>query len=65
MKMKKNDLVAGKHVIEIYGGELYFVCGNYLLSNDGGFILLEYYNDDLIMENDDDSYFKIVKVYEI
>ena len=65
MKMKKNDLIAGKHVIEVYGGDMYFVCGNYLLSNDGGFDLLEDYNDDLIMENDDDSYFKIVKVYEI
>ena len=63
--MKKNDLIAGKHVIEVYGGDMYFVCGNYLLSNDGGFDLLEDYNDDLIMENDDDSYFKIVKVYEI
>ena len=63
--MKKNDLAAGKHVIETYGGELYFVCGNYLLSNDGGFNLLEYYNDDLIIENDDDSCFKVIKVYEI
>ena len=63
--MKKNDSVAGKHVIEVYGGEMYFVCGNYLLSNDGGFNLLEDYNDDLTMEEDDDSYFKIVKVYEI
>ena len=63
--MKKNDLVAGKHVIETYGGELYFVCGNYLLSNDGGFNLLDNYNDDLIMKCDDDSYFKIVRVYEI
>ena len=33
--MKKNDLVAGKHVIETYGGDMYFVCGNYLLSNKG------------------------------
>ena len=63
--MKKNDLVAGKHVIEVYGGELYFVCGNYLLLDDCGFNLLEYYNDDLQMECDDDSYFKVVKVYEI
>ena len=63
--MKKNDLIAGKHIIETYGGELYFVCGNYLLSDDYGFNLLEYYNDDLIMECDEDSYFKIVKVYEI
>ena len=63
--MKKNDLVAGKHVIEVYGGELYFVCGNYLLSNDGGFNLLDDYNDDLIMKCDENSYFKIVKVYEI
>ena len=65
MKMKKSDLVAGKHVIEVYGNEKYFVCGNYLLSNDGGFNLLDDYNDDLIMENDDESYFKVVKVYEI
>ena len=65
MRMKKNDLVAGKHVIEVYGGDMYFVCGNYLLSNDGGFDLLDDYNDDLIMECDEDSYFKIVKVYEI
>lgn len=63
--MKKNDLVAGKHVIEVYGGDMYFVCGNYLLSNDGGFDLLDDYNDDLIMKCDDDSYFKVVKVYEI
>ena len=63
--MKKSDLVAGKHVIEVYGGDMYFVCGNYLLSDDGGFDLLDDYNDDLIMENDDDSYFKVVKVYEI
>ena len=63
--MKKNELVAGKHVIEVYGGDMYFVCGNYLLSDDYGFDLLEDYNDDLIMENDDDSYFKVVKVYEI
>lgn len=48
--MKKNDLVAGKHVIEVYGGDMYFVCGNYLLSDDYGFNLLEDY---------------IVKVYEI
>ena len=48
--MKKNDLVAGKHVIEFYGGDMYFVCGNYLLSDDYGFNLLEDY---------------IVKVYEI
>ncbi len=63
--MKKNDLVAGKHVIEVYGNEKYFVCGNYLLSNDGGFNLLDDYNDDLIMKCDDDSYFKVVKIYEI
>ena len=63
--MKKSDLVAGKHVIEVYGNEKYFVCGNYLLSNDGGFNLLDDYNDDLIMKCDDDSYFKIIKVYEI
>ena len=63
--MKKSDLVAGKHVIEVYGGDMYFVCGNYLLSNDGGFDLLDDYNDDLTMECDDESYFKIVKVYEI
>ena len=63
--MKKNDLVAGKHVIETYGGELYFVCGNYLLSNDGEFNRLENYDDDLTMQCDENSYFKIVKVYEI
>ena len=63
--MKKNDLIAGKHVIEVYGGGMYFVCGNYLLSNDGGFNLLDDYNDDLIMEDDEDSYYKVVKVYEI
>ena len=63
--MKKRDLVAGKHVIEVYGGELYFVCGNYLLSDDYGFNLLEDYNDELIMECDEDSYFKVIKVYEI
>ena len=63
--MKKSDLVAGKHVIEVYGGDMYFVCGNYLLSDDGGFDLLDDYNDDLIMENDDDSCFKVIKVYEI
>ena len=65
MKMKKNDLVAGKHVIEVYGGELYFVCGNYLLSNDGEFNRLEYYDDDLTMKYYENSYFKVVKVYEI
>ena len=63
--MKKSDLVAGKHVIEVYGGELYFVCGNYLLSDDYGFNLLEDYNDELIMENDDGSYYKVVRIYEI
>ena len=63
--MKKSDLVAGKHVIEVYRGDMYFVCGNYLLSSCGGFNLLDDYNDDLIMKCDDDSYFKIVKVYEI
>ena len=63
--MKKSDLVAGKHVIEVYGNEKYFVCGNYLLSDDGGFNLLDDYNDDLIMEDDEDSYYKVVKVYEI
>ena len=63
--MKKNDLVAGKHVIEVYGGELYFVCGNYLLSDGYGFNLLEDYNDDLIMECDEDSYYKVVRIYEI
>ena len=65
MKMKKNDLVAGKHVIEVYGNEKYFVCGNYLLSNGGGFNLLDDYNDDLIMKCDKDSYYKVVRVYEI
>lgn len=63
--MKKNDLVAGKHVIEVYGGDMFFVCGNYLLSDDYGFNLLEDYNDELIMEDDCDSYYKVVKVYEI
>lgn len=63
--MKKSDLVAGKHVIEVYGNEKYFVCGNYLLSNDGGFNLLDDYNDDLIIECDEDSYYKVVRVYEI
>ena len=65
MRMKKSDLVAGKHVIEVYGNEKYFVCGNYLLSNDGGFNLLDDYNDDLIMEDDEDSYYKVVRIYEI
>lgn len=63
--MKKSDLVAGKHVIEVYGGDMYFVCGNYLLSDDYGFNLLEDYNDELIIEGDVDSYYKVVKVYEI
>lgn len=63
--MKKSDLVAGKHVIEVYGNEKYFVCGNYLLSDDYGFNLLEDYNDDLIMGCDEDSYYKVVRIYEI
>ena len=63
--MKKNDLVAGKHVIEVYGNEKYFVCGNYLLSDDYGFNLLKDYNDDLIIECDEDSYYKVVRIYEI
>ena len=63
--MKKSDLVAGKHVIEVYGNEKYFVCGNYLLSDDGGFNLLDDYNDELIMECDEDSYYKVVRIYEI
>ena len=60
--MKKSDLIAGKHVIETREGGRYLVCGNLLLCSDGGFNLLEDYNEDLIMEESIE--FDVMRVYE-
>lgn len=60
--MKKSDLIAGKHVLETREGGRYLVCGNLLLCSDGGYNLLEDYNEDLIME--DLVQFDVMRVYE-
>ena len=60
--MKKSDLIAGKHILETREGERYLVCGNLLLCSDGGFNLLEDYNEDLFMEESIE--FDVMRVYE-
>ena len=63
--MKKNDLIAGKHVLELKNGEKYFVCGNYLLCESEGFMRLDSYNDNLGFDEDLFDEYTVMRVYSI
>ena len=70
--MKKNDLISGKHIVELRDGSSLLIAGDYLPDIDGnGFMCLTSYSDDLRLNDCEVDYdkchveFDICKVYEI
>ena len=67
-EMKKSDLIAGRHVVEIRNGDKYLIFdsedGKFMYQVDGGFMNLEGYDEDMLKINKNKSY-DIMKVFEV
>ena len=70
--MKKNDLISGKHIVELRDGSRLLVAGDFLPDIDGnGFMCLKSYSDDLKLDDCEVDFderhtaFDMLKVYEI